>query len=386
MMAKGSVVSVVMTVLDGERFIEEAIESVLSQTYPNWELLVVDDGSTDRSAIIAREFALRFPERVRCFEHPGRSNRGTSASRNLGIAHAHGDYIAFLDADDVYLPDRIERHVALLDVEREVDMVQSDTLRWYSWSDSASYDVKVPWPFEADMTVRAPGMLSRSLDRLPRDGYFPSVCSATIRRAAVNDVGGFDENFAICEDWVFFSKLYLRKNVHVMAEILAKYRKHPDSSLHRVQSQNTTLLGRYFHVHVAYLRWLEAYLEQQGAGPTLVEPVQRQLWPDGSRVLCDMFGIPPAIRLALRMTSAKRALHLALPELTYKRLRCSWGALRAMKGRLRRDSANHRAVSGRLLVHEGHRPTPGSADHEPERRWMADFESTSSGGGANGES
>jgi len=341
-MTDGSpVVSVVMAFLDGERFIEEAIQSVFAQTYQNWELLLVDDGSTDRSAMIARDVASRYPERVRYLEHPGHANRGTSASRNLGIANARGDYIALLDFDDIYLPDRLARHVALLDADPHVDMVQSDTLRWYSWYDAAASDVRVPWPFEADKTITAPGMLRRSFDHLPRDGYFPSVCGVTFRRTAATEVGGFEEDFAVCEDWVFFSKLYLRKNVQVTADILAKYRKRPDSTLHRAQSGDMTLLGRYFGIHVAYLRWLKTYLERLGADPTLIERVSRQLWPDGSRILCDLLGLPPSLGLAWRTLSTKRALRSSLPQSTYERLRRGWRALRA-------------AVIGRSVLHSGH--------------------------------
>lgn len=334
MMAQASLVSVVMTVLNGERFIEEAIGSVFSQTYPNWELLLVDDGSTDRSTAIARDFSSRYPERVRYLEHPGHANRGTSASRNLGMASARGDYIALLDADDVYLPDRLAKHVALLDADPSADMVQSDTLRWYSWCDVTSKDVRVPWPFEADMLIHAPGMLRRSLDRLPRDGYFPGVCGVTFRRAAVDDVGGFETEFAVCEDWVFFSKLYLRKNVRVTAEVLSKYRKHPGSTLHRAQSGDTTLLGRYFHIHVAYLRWLKGYLERHRADPVLIGRVRRQLWPDGSRFLCGALGLPPAIGLAWRMASAKRVIRSVLPARSYAVLKGLRHPVRTLKERL----------------------------------------------------
>src|SRR5581483_8934066 len=98
------VVSVIMIFLNEEKFIEEAVHSVLSQRYDNWELLLVDDGSTDASTAIARKFAQQYPEKVRYLEHKGHTNRGMSASRNLGMHHARGKYIALLDGDDVWLP------------------------------------------------------------------------------------------------------------------------------------------------------------------------------------------------------------------------------------------------------------------------------------------
>src|SRR5215207_11709928 len=104
-------VSSVMIFLNAEKFIEEAIESVFAQTYDNSELLLVDDGSTDDSTQIALRYAERDPEKVRYLEHPGHRNRGMSASRNLGVSHAEGEYVAFLDADDVWLPYKLQRQV-----------------------------------------------------------------------------------------------------------------------------------------------------------------------------------------------------------------------------------------------------------------------------------
>src|SRR5690349_19072164 len=90
-------VSAIMIFRDEERFIQQAIESVFAQVYDEWELLLVDDGSQDGSTQIARDFARRFPRKVRCLEHPYRESLGMSASRNLGIDEAEGELIAFLD-------------------------------------------------------------------------------------------------------------------------------------------------------------------------------------------------------------------------------------------------------------------------------------------------
>src|SRR5262245_29749459 len=107
-------VSVIMIFLDEKRFIREAIESVLAQTYQNWELLLIDDGSRDGSGEIAQGIAAEHPNRVRYLEHPGHQNRGMSASRNLGVRHAQGAYIAFLDADDIWVAKKLEQQVAIL--------------------------------------------------------------------------------------------------------------------------------------------------------------------------------------------------------------------------------------------------------------------------------
>ena len=107
-------VSVIIIFLNAERFLEEAIESVLSQTFANWELLLVDDGSTDGSTEIARSYSENESGKVGYLEHDRHENRGMSASRNLGIRYSKGKHIAFLDSDDVWLPHKLERQVAVL--------------------------------------------------------------------------------------------------------------------------------------------------------------------------------------------------------------------------------------------------------------------------------
>src|SRR5256885_6022630 len=115
-------VSAITIFYNGKTFIAEAIESVVAQTYPSWELLLVDDGSTDGASEIARDYAARHPERIRYLEHDGHRNRGMSASRNLGLQHSRGALVAFLDSDDVWLPEKIARQVATLDAHPEAQM------------------------------------------------------------------------------------------------------------------------------------------------------------------------------------------------------------------------------------------------------------------------
>src|ERR1044072_6648738 len=99
-----SLISIIIPFLNVEKFIEEAIESVLAQSYDEWELLLADDGSTDRSTEIAQRYARRYPEKVRYVEHEGHRNIGVCGARKLGLIKARGELIAFLDADDVWLP------------------------------------------------------------------------------------------------------------------------------------------------------------------------------------------------------------------------------------------------------------------------------------------
>ena len=132
-MSNAPLVSVIVIFLNEERFIEEAVESVMQQTYAHWELLLVDDGSTDKSSAMALRRAQADGERVRYFEHKDHQNGGMSASRNLGIRNARGRYIAFLDADDVWLPHKLEKQVGLLESHTEVGLVCGPAEYWFSW-------------------------------------------------------------------------------------------------------------------------------------------------------------------------------------------------------------------------------------------------------------
>lgn len=108
-MEKG-LVSIITPVYNGEKFVAETIESVLKQTYPNWEMIVVDDGSKDSSAAIIRQFAER-DCRITSVQQP---NGGSASARNNGIRRARGQFIALLDADDLWEPNFLESQLALM--------------------------------------------------------------------------------------------------------------------------------------------------------------------------------------------------------------------------------------------------------------------------------
>ena len=113
-------VSVVMPVYNSERFVAEAIDSILQQTLVDLEFFIVDDGSTDGSPAIIRDYAERDP-RIRFFQHP--ENQGEAAARNTGMAHVSGKYVAGMDSDDVSLPQRLEQQAAFLEARADIGAV-----------------------------------------------------------------------------------------------------------------------------------------------------------------------------------------------------------------------------------------------------------------------
>jgi ubiquinone/menaquinone biosynthesis C-methylase UbiE len=222
-------VSVVIPFFNAERFIEEAIEGVFAQTYDRWELLLVDDGSGDGSTRIAREYAARWPRKVRYLEHEGHQNRGDGATRNLGLDHARGEFVAMLDSDDVWDPGQLEEQVRLLADCPGAGMVYGSTFYWYSWAGETAErkDAVVPDLATADDSVVAPPRLVARFQ--PASAFCPVPSFVLFRRAALVATGGGVEGFGMGSDRTLIFKVCLRFPVLVVSRCWGKYRRHPDA-------------------------------------------------------------------------------------------------------------------------------------------------------------
>ena len=273
MVTRDPLVSVITIFYNAERFIREAIESVFAQTYGNWELVLVDDGSTDASTEIAQGYAAQSRQKVRYLDHDGHQNRGMSASRNLGICEARGQYIAFLDADDVYLPQKLERQVSILDAQPAAAMVYGASEHWFSWTGVAQ---DLDRYFE-----RALGVLPDTLIQTPTlpilylrgAANTPGTCSVLVRREAIERVGGFVDHFrGMYEDQAFFFKLCLGFPVFVESGCWDRYRQHADSVCGvSYATGEYDPDGKPNPSTAAFLTWLERYFAEQGV-------TDRELW------------------------------------------------------------------------------------------------------------
>jgi glycosyltransferase involved in cell wall biosynthesis len=251
-----TLVSVIIIFLNAERFIRESIESVLSQTYPAWELLLVDDGSSDGSTAIAHQYTKHHPQQVRYLEHPGHKNRGMSASRNLGIHQAAGEYIAFLDADDVWFPYTLQEQVVVLETNREAAMVYGPLLFWYSWTgnpEDRHRDYVERLGVAPDTLIKPPRLLSMFLlDKAAVPSGF------LVRRETIELIGGFEDEFqGEYEDQIFCAKICLNAQVFASGRCWYRYRQHPDSSVFIGQ-----ITGQTFSARLAFLHWLKQYLHK----------------------------------------------------------------------------------------------------------------------------
>jgi glycosyltransferase involved in cell wall biosynthesis/SAM-dependent methyltransferase len=264
-------VSVITIFHNEERFLAEAVESVLAQTYGTWELLLCDDGSSDRSPEIARRYAAEHPDRIRYLHHPGRANRGMSATRNLGLAHASGEYVSFLDGDDVWVPEKLTRQVTLIEQHPEAAGVYGRLHVWHAWtrrSGDLDRDYIQPLGVEPDTLVRPPHLLIRFLRN---DVYTPS--GLLFRKAVLDEVGGYDESFrGMHEDGIVLAKICLRWPLYASGEVWYKYRQHPDSccTVSIASGKDRDALRRY-------LEWIEGYLRRDGTESSEVMDVVRDL-------------------------------------------------------------------------------------------------------------
>jgi Glycosyl transferase family 2 len=220
-------VSVVMIFKDAEPFFAESVQSVLNQTWPAIELLLVDDGGTDGSSDTARQFVMVDPDRVRVLNHPGRANRGTGPSRLLGIQEAKGEFVAFLDADDVWGHGHVAHDVALLCAHPEAGMVLGRSRVWHTWDGAGSVDRLNPLPFAPGVVVPPLRLLAAVL----RNGALATPqCSLLVRRELLQAVGPHVALFnSTYEDQVINTLLQLRASAVISGATDAWYRQHEGS-------------------------------------------------------------------------------------------------------------------------------------------------------------
>ncbi len=265
-------VSVICIFYNADRFLREAIDSVLAQTMADFEILLVDDGSTDDSGAIAQQFAAAYPGRISCLAHPGHENRGMSASRNLGLAHAAGDYIAFIDADDAWRRSKLEDQVALLEKHLSAGMVCGTVNYWNSWNGGQDYLVSTGPVSDALATM--PDLLLAIYPLGKAAAPCPS--DLLIRRSTIDVTGGFEDSFTgLYEDQAFCVKAYLAAPVYFASNVWLDYRQHDGSA---VATAHRT--GTYTRMRLEFLDWLAAHVAaSEFAGKAQVlKAVRRERW------------------------------------------------------------------------------------------------------------
>lgn len=242
-------ISIVMPIFNTRRYLAEAVESVLAQTYEDWELLLIDDGSSDGSGDLARSFIARRPGRIRVLTHPDGKNHGISATRNLGVRNAQGRYIACLDSDDWWFPNTLAVLAENAKAHPEASMVVGATEYWYPSEPERNWLLPVGAP--QDALTMPPALFS--LLYPVGEGAAPSANTLLLKKDVVERLGGWEDRFRTAyEDQAFLCKLYLTEPVYVSSHCCDRYRQHGASIM------ATELVGdSYYRNRHRFLRWLE---------------------------------------------------------------------------------------------------------------------------------
>lgn len=206
-------VSVIIPTHNRLHYLPKAVESVFAQRYADWELIIVDDGSSDGTADYLHALAGR-DNRVSVIFHPHCAN--PARLRNVGVAGSHGDYIAFLDSDDLWLPDKLTMQVGR--------MHQDPQCRWSYTADMLIGTHGEEIAFAPDVPLIQPS--GWILDALISAVASVSLPSVLVARGLFLDSGGYDETFRYCEDTELWCRLAVRSPVLFVPEILLKVRRH----------------------------------------------------------------------------------------------------------------------------------------------------------------
>src|SRR5829696_6871232 len=291
-------VSVVIPCYNQAHFLGEAIESVLAQSHPNFEIVVVDDGSTDDTSEVAR----RYPG-VRLVRQ---ENQGLSGARNAGLARSEGEYVVFLDADDRLLPEALETHLEHLEAHPECAFVSGPCRR--ITADGS------PLPTPPRLHVEG----DHYLVLLHRCYIWPPAV-VMYRRAILETVGGFDTSLSPAADHVMYLRIARKFPVCSHEKVVAEYRQH-GASMQRNPAVMLSAAATARSSQRKYIRGHKQYEESYKAGIRFVQ------WLYGDRLVDE-------VRAHLRKREFKQALRGMLVLLRYH----PWGILLSERRMERRN-------------------------------------------------
>ena len=224
-----SLVSIITPAYNAERFLEKTMQSVLAQTYANWEMLVVDDGSKDGTAQVAQRYAEK-DERIRFLTHPGNANRGVSATRNLALEHAKGKWVAFLDSDDLWVPYKLELQIEQMTADQGIGFVFSKAIcideRDRFLADNNSYNF---FPMLGSCHYGKSLDVATHVRLLVQSKLYMPCLTAMIAMDVVKGLRFHEGLRYQVEDHLYFTLAAARTGLFHYDAPLAYYRVHPNS-------------------------------------------------------------------------------------------------------------------------------------------------------------
>jgi glycosyltransferase involved in cell wall biosynthesis len=201
-------VSVIIPTYNREKYIVDTINSVLNQTFSDYEIIVVDDGSTDGTERVIRE---QFPDKISYLSKP---NGGPASARNMGMRIATGEYIAFLDSDDLWLPEKLEIQIRYMDSNPKCGLIGSWALTFRGTDSSKIEDVALACP--------------ETVPTLQRLLLVNCILLSTVmaRASCIEKAGGFDNSLFVLEDYDLWIRLAMHYELANLPRVLARYRLH----------------------------------------------------------------------------------------------------------------------------------------------------------------
>jgi len=248
-----SKVSVIIPTYNYAAYIGKAVDSVLAQTYPDIEILVVDDGSTDNTKDVLQKYGDKLV-------YIQQNNQGAAAARNLGLEEAKGGYICFLDADDTYYPDNIAEKVSFLEAQHSLDWCYSN----WVWVDDVGQEIMRGDEPEVSLAhIKAQG----DVLALALQGYRLGTNVFMFRKVLVDKIQGFDVRLKVLEDYDYYLRAAALGKLGYIDKVLCAIYQHDDS------------LGTGCDKAVAYRNRLRMHKKMQHMfGETLQQPAVLKAW------------------------------------------------------------------------------------------------------------
>lgn len=240
---ENTLVSIIIPTFNRATYIGNAIDSIIAQTYVNWECMVIDDGSTDKTFELVSNYCIE-DKRIRYLLRPESFPKGANGSRNYGLSESQGDYIAFCDDDDYWLHDKLEKQIPILETHPEVGLVTGNI-----------------------EFVNADGVRTgRIIKQAGNHGYVfeallfknrLSMITPMLRREVFDKVGLFNTDFTIEEDWEFWRRVAYYYPFYALSDVLACVRKHDSNTTLIVTDAPIEQYVRYRDLTKALLKWGE---------------------------------------------------------------------------------------------------------------------------------
>lgn len=214
--------SVIMPVYNGMPYLQDSIRAVINQSFRDWELIIADDQSPDDSARAVKELQEAYPKAsIRYFLKPDKVGFSPARVRNFAISKATGKWLAFLDQDDLWEPDRLEKHYAIISADAEARLIHNDQI----FIDAKGNRLSESGHIASHARLNPSNVSGECFSTLFEGNFFGLSC-VCLRRNVLDEFGGFNENIFGTEDYDLFLRVTARYPVHYIDHPLTYWRTH----------------------------------------------------------------------------------------------------------------------------------------------------------------